>query len=132
LYTSPDLIAWTPQTLPATVSGSTAAFGGGTFVICSLGNTQAFFFTSANGTTWTQATESFTLLGSVKANPSLFYDGTHFVGTRGDGAVLVSADGQVWSGYDPVLPQPLTAISPAASGYLGIGSSGLLSTHANY
>jgi hypothetical protein len=138
VYTSPDLVTWTPRTLPAPGSAGPAsvAFGGGTFVILSTASSYAVTFSSPDGIAWTAGTDNHALVDSQYsgfAAATLLYDGTHFVAARGDGAVLVSADGRAWTGYNPMLPQPLRTISPGAAGAIwGVGDSGLWATHAAY
>jgi hypothetical protein len=113
IRTSTDGITWATPRNPAGDRNTSAlggiAYGAGKWVVVGVLSNQGVIFTSTDGATWTQQ-----VCPTTQGLSDVFFNGTYFLGTGGNGTIIYSYDGINW-----ILSSVGTSVGTGAIGFNG-------------
>lgn len=125
VYTSPDGISWTAQTLLANMpSGLSGVIWGGTQFVA-VGD-YGTVLTSPDGVTWTTQAQAsvFTLNGVA-------WSGSSLVAVGSSGVIVTSPDGITWTPRTSGTTNDLYAVTWSGSKFVAVGLGGTIVTSPN-
>jgi hypothetical protein len=120
VYTSPDGVTWTAQTVTPTPSSvlNGVTWSGTQFVVVGVSGT---VLTSPDGVTWTTRASGASLSGVA-------WSGTNFAAVGPNGVIVTSPDGVTWTARTSGTANGLGSVAWSGTNFVAVGDSGTILT----